>query len=225
MTHGARPLVISMLAMLALAAPAKAATPTLLSVGHRALHPTATLVAPGADDVTIYFSKRRDRATDGRFLTENSASIDFLTPQEVASGIWMDADNLDPGTYYVMLQATTDSCPEGTDCTNGFSNVMPLTIPKPKQTFRATFERGYIATFKLTITPLGESVPYQLCWTRAKGRKCERAAVDGHDWTRAASDTIYLTASDLKLGTRRTTTFSWYVAGKRVASKKLRIKR
>jgi hypothetical protein len=48
--------------------------------------------------------------------------------------------------------------------------------------------------------------------------------VDGYDWTRGASDTVYLTVGDLKLPRRqRKTTFSWHVAGKRVASRKVRI--
>lgn len=226
MTTCAGTLVLLLLATFALAAPAHAASPALLGVGHDRLHPTATLSAAGADDVTVYISKRPDRATDGNFLTENSAEIDFLTAEEVASGAWMDADNLDPGTYYVMLRASTYSCPDGADCIDGFSNVMRLTIPKPKQNFRASIEDGFIGSFKLTITPAGESVPYKLCWIRGKGRKCERGSVGGYDWTGAASDTIWLTASDLKLPRRQSkTTFTWYVAGKRVASKRIRITR
>ena len=219
-------LVFSLLATFAFAAPAHAASPALLGVGHNGLHPTATLSAPGAADVTVYISTRPDRATDGSFLTENSADIDFLTAEEIASGVWMDADNLDPGTYYVMLRASTYSCPDGVDCIDGFSNVMTLTMPKPTQKFRASIEHGFIGSFKLTITPTGEPVPYTLCWTRGKGRKCQRDTVDGYDWTRAASDTIYLTVSDLKLPRRqRKTTFTWHVAGKPVASKTIRITR
>lgn len=226
MTTRARTLVLSLLATFAFAAPAEAASPALLGVGHDGLHPTATLSAPGADDVTVYISKRPDRATDGNFLTENSAEIDFLTAGEIASGAWMDADNLDPGTYYVMLRAGTYTCPDGADCIDGFSNVMTLLVPKPKQRFSASIQRGFIGSFKLTITPAGESLPYKLCWTRGKGRKCERGTVDGYDWTGAASDTIFLTVSDLKLPRRqRKTTFTWHVAGKRVASKTIRITR
>jgi hypothetical protein len=153
MTTRARTLVLSLLATFAFAAPAEAASPALLGVGHDGLHPTATLSAPGADDVTVYISKRPDRATDGNFLTENSAEIDFLTGDEIASGVWMDADNLDPGTYYVMLRASTYTCPDGADCIDGFSNVMTLLVPKPKQRFRASIERGFIGSFKLTSLP------------------------------------------------------------------------
>jgi hypothetical protein len=188
------------------------------------LHPTATLSAPGADDVTVYISTRPDRATDGNFLTETSAGIDFLTAEEIASGAWMDDDYLDPGTYYVMLRASTYSCSDGADCIDGFSNVLTLLVPKPKQRFRASIKSGYVGSFTLSITPAGESVPYKLCWTRGKGRKCERGTVDGYGWTRPASDTIFLTVSDLKLPRRqRKSTFTWYVAGKRVASKTIRI--
>jgi hypothetical protein len=226
MTTRARTLVLSLFATFAVAAPADAASPALLGVGHKGLHPTAALSAPGADDVTVYISKRPDRATDGNFLTENSAGIDFLTADEIASGAWMDEDNLDPGTYYVMLQASTYSCPDGADCTDGFSNVMTLLMPKPKQRFRASIKSGFIGSFTLTITPAGKSVPYRLCWTRGRGRRCERGTVDGYDWTRPASDTIFLTLSDLKLPRRqKQTTFTWQVAGKRVASKTIRIAR
>jgi hypothetical protein len=219
--------VLSVLVTLAVAAPAGATPPALLSTGHNGLHPTASFAAPGATDVTLYLSTRPDRATDGSFLTENSAGIDFLTGDEIAGGAWMDADTLAPGTYYVMLRASQTGCyaSDGQVCMEGYSNVLPLTIAKPTQRYRATIKGGYIASFELKITPLGESVPYKLCWTRRQGRKCERSTVNGYDWTRPASDTIYLTLSDLKLPRRQTrTTFTWQVGGKRVASKRVRVR-
>lgn len=212
-------------AVLAVAGPAQAATPSLLFVDHDGLHPTALFAARGADDVTVHIASSPDRATDGRFLAENSVRTDYLTSGEIASGKWMDADNLEPGTYFVMLQADTYSCPEGTDCIDGYSKVLELTILEPEQTFTASKRGGEIGSFTLTITPAGEPVPYKLCWTRgAKGRKCKRGVVEGSSWTRAASDTLYLSADDLKLpGRLRTSTLRWYVAGERVATKKIRL--
>jgi hypothetical protein len=217
-------LVLAMLAAVGMTGRAQAATPTLVSVGHERMHPTASLSAPGATDVTVYISSRPDRATDGHFLSENSADIDFLTADEVATGRWMDADQLKPGTYWVMLSASTFPCPEGTDCVEGFSNVLELRIAKPKQRFKARIKRGYIGTFELKITPAGETVPYKLCWNAAKGRKCKTGSVLGTDWNDSASDPIFLAVDDLKLGHRTKVTFKWYVRGKRVAKKTVRIR-
>lgn len=212
--------LLALIAAATLAAPASASSPALLAVGHDKLHPTASFAAAGANDVTVYISSSPDRGTDGSFLAENSAGVDFLTADEIASGTWMDSGNLDPGTYYVMLRASTYSCPDGTDCVDGYSAMLELTIPKPKQRYKATKKSGYLASLTLTVTPAGEAVPYKLCWRRGKSQKCKRGTVTGFDWTRSASDTIYLTVDDLKLPKAQTkTTFTWYVAGKRVASK------
>jgi hypothetical protein len=223
----ARTLVLTMLAALTFAAPASATPPTLLSVGSDRLHVTARFAVAGADSVTIYISKAPDRATDGSFLSENLAGIDFLTDHEIASGVWMDEDTLAPGTYYAMLSASTYLCSQGAACVDGFPNVMTLTVPKPKPKYRAKVERGFVGEFTLTVTPLGESLPYRLCWNRTgKRRKCERDTIAGYDWTSAASDSILLTVDDLKISRRQARVkFTWYVGKRRVASKTVRIRR
>lgn len=227
LTRRAVALALALAALTVFSAEAAATVPSLLTVGHDRMHPTATFAAPGATDVTVYISTSPDRATDGSFLTENSAGIDFFTDGEIATGQWMDADTIKPGTYWVMLHATQAGCyeDEGSVCMRGYSSPLQLTVPKPKTKFTTKFEGGYIASFTLTATPLGESMPYRLCWARTgKSRKCERGTLLGTDWSDSTSDPIFLTVDDLKLGSRqKKVKFTWYVENKRVASRTIRV--
>src|SRR5207247_776663 len=96
---------IALLALVAFAAAAGralAVPPTLASVGEQVRHPTATFSAPKASDATIYLATKPDRASDGGFLTENVKEVGLLTDAEIQSGRWLDANQVDPGTYYVM---------------------------------------------------------------------------------------------------------------------------
>ena len=54
----------------------------------------------------MYLASSPERGTDGRFLQENVKETDFLTDDEIQRGAWLDSDQVDPGTYYVMLEAT-----------------------------------------------------------------------------------------------------------------------
>ena len=86
---------------------ALASPPVLSSVtvsGDR--HPSATFSTPKADDVTIYFASKPDRASDGSFFQENIVALDLMTSDEIQAGSWTYSDQLDPGTYYVMLNAS-----------------------------------------------------------------------------------------------------------------------
>ena len=208
-------------------AEAHAATPTLDSVGQEDRHSTGTFSATGADDVTVYFATKPDRGTDGNFLEENRAGIISLADDEIASGRWFDSEQLDPGVYYVLLRASHYSCYEVPDCMTGDSAVLTLTVPKPKQRFTPSVSgfAGISTYLKLTVSPLGETLPYRVCWTKTGGgRKCLRSTIDGYSWNDSASD-------DLRVGARQTRAmpararFVWYVAGERVASKRVRIPR
>jgi hypothetical protein len=216
---------------LALAGPASAGPPTLLTVGVKARHPTATFVAPRAASVAIYLASKPDRATDGSFLSENVKELGSLTDSEIQSGRWLDENRVDPGRYYVMLRAFADydSCfivelgKLDPACADGFSNLMTLVVPKPRVRYVArvsvyTYLRD--ASLRLTATPLGEKRPYRVCYaTKAQRRRCLRGTLDGFSWSSAADDTIDASTRDLAT----TTTFTWYVAGKAVASKRARV--
>jgi hypothetical protein len=212
-------------ATLAFSARADAAGPVLGTVIAHHRHASATFTAPGADDATIYFATRPDRATDGRFLDENVAHLDFLTTDEIQAGRWLDDSQLDPGEYYVMLTATDFDCFGAPGCLDGFSAVRPLTVRKPHQRYRATVRSyRYVSTvdLRLRVRPLGETLPYRVCWTRRHTRRrCVRGEVEGYSWNAAASDVLEVRKRHM----RRRTTFSWYVKGRKVASKRVRIRR
>ena len=99
-------------------------------------------------------------------------------------------------------------------------------MPKPRQKFARKVTRIFRTLYlELTISPLGKSQPYRGCWSKANGpRKYLRSKVDGYDWNEAASDEITMGARAMR-SIRRRTRFAWYVDGKRVASKRVRIRR
>src|SRR5829696_1422510 len=123
------------------ATPALAVPPAITAVGQQHRHPTVSLAAPRADLVTVYIASKPDRGTDGSFLQENVVEAGFLTDSEIQSGLWLDSSQTDPGSYFVMLQATRDftSCDSydanlnqviDPSCADGFSKVVPLTVPR-----------------------------------------------------------------------------------------------
>jgi hypothetical protein len=210
---------------LVLAGSARAVPPPLVSVGQQARHPTATLgPLPGVDFAFIYVATKPDRASDGSFLQENIVASDILTDDEVARGSWLYESQLDPGGYYVMARAFDFECYLNPNCIEGFSNMLTLTIPKPAQRYRATVQLlpfigvGYLT---LTVTPLGEKLPYRVCWTLRRGSRCLRATVGGYSWNASASDLLRVSLR----GMRSVTTFAWYANGRAVAVKRVRIRR
>lgn len=226
-------LLVSIITALAFAGNANAAPPSLTSVGHQSRHPTATFSAPRADDATIYFATKPDRATDGRFLEENVEQTDFFTDAEVQAGRWLDSDRIDPGTYYVMLRADPESTcisyPPPTyqrvvdpSCADGFSNIVTVTIPKPIVRYRVVFTRGFIGSFSIRASSSGEAIPYLLCSRDMAKRRCVRGRISSLGWDSPNDDTIYLAATDFKKRVYckfgRKTTVTWHVRGRRVGS-------
>jgi hypothetical protein len=219
-------------AALVLAAPALAVPPVITSLTQADRHPSATVSAPRADTVTIYFATKPDRATDGSFLQENVKTLDILTDDEIASGRWSSADQLDPGTYYVMLNALADfgSCYDfnagGYDpaCANGFSDVSTLAVPKPvpRYTVAGTaFRFLRQANLTLTATPLGENQPYRVCTTTtARRRLCVPGVLEGYSWSSPVSDSLTVRTRTLPA----LATFTWYVGATRVGTKRLRVR-
>jgi hypothetical protein len=189
-----------------------------------------TLAAPRADSVTVYIASKPDRATDGSFLQENVVESGFLTDSEVQSGRWLDSSQIDPGSYFVMLRASLDfaSCVsvdpntgalvDDPSCADGFSAVVPLTVPRPKTKYAVKtllFKKIRIVDLTLTAKPLGVKVPYQVCWKERTGKKktlrkkCVKATLNGYSWSADASDVLSINTK----GMARRTKFTWYTRG------------
>jgi hypothetical protein len=210
---------------------AAAVPPTLLSLAVQDRHPTATFSAPRAGSATIYFASKPDRATDGGFLQENITNLDILTDSEIQSGRWFFENQLDPGTYYAMIRASPDfdtcwiSDIGGYDpaCADGFSNVVPLTVPRPAIRYTArvfAYRYSRVALLQLTANPLGEDQPYRVCFrTSSKRVRCARGNLNGFSWSAPATDSLTVSTRGLP----RVTTFTWYVAGKKVAARRARV--
>jgi hypothetical protein len=190
-----------------------------LSVSQQNRHPAATFSIPGADTASIYFATKPDRATDGGFLQENIKDSDYLTTDEMQSGSWTYESQLDPGTYYVMMNAADFDCTGQPSCLAGYSNVLTLTVPKPGQTFRGSvmvLRYTRVAYLRLHVKPLGESLPYKVCWRLMnKKRRCVSGSVDGYSWSDSASDDLGVRLR----GMAKRTTFTWYVQGHKVATR------
>jgi hypothetical protein len=201
--------------------------PALLSVGENSRRPTATFSAPGALGVTLYVASSPDRATNGRFFDENVKDISFLTDSEIQTGRWVSDSKIDPGRYWVMLNAY-NACflPSGEAdpaCADGFSEPVPLTVPKPKTRYSVSAKKyRFLESMDLRIVakPLRERRAYKLCYPskRAK-RKCLSGVLRGYDWDSSPQNTLSVRMSGLK----PTTTFTWQVIGKKVASLRVRV--
>jgi hypothetical protein len=225
--------LVVVIASLGFVGGALASAPVLSSVTVSAdRHPSATLSAPKADFVAIYFASKPDRATDGSFFQENIVASDILTSDEIQTGSWTYSDQLDPGTYYVMLDASpnfdlcyiVDSGTFDPSCADGYSNVVGLTVPVPPIHYKAgatVLRYLRVAYLHLRATPLGVSRPYRVCYrTQAKKKRCVSGTLDGYSWNSSASD-------ELRISTRKLpawTTFTWYVGSRVVAKKRVRVR-
>ena len=169
----------------------------------------------------------RDRATNGSFFTENVEDLSVLTDSEIQTGRWVSDRKIDPGQYWVMLDAYSfcylpsgDADPA---CADGFSAPLPLRVPKPKTRYSTSAQKfPFIKTLALRIVakPLGERQTYKLCYpTKGGGRKCVSGVLRGYDWDSPAQDTRSVRTSGLKA----TTTFTWSVGGRKVASRRVRV--
>jgi hypothetical protein len=177
---------------------------------------------------------RRDEARQGDdrpIPEENVKTSDYLTDAEVQSGQWLDQYQLDPGTYYVMVEASPDfdSCylygsggAYDPACANGFSDIVTLTVPRPATTYSGSATALRYAGkvyLQLRARPLGAAVSYRVCWKDAKRRQhCLSAKIDGYSWHSDATDEVSVTTR----GLAPMTTFVWTVSGKPVATKVVR---
>jgi hypothetical protein len=174
---------------------------------------------PGADDATIYFASKPDRASDGGFLRKNIKELDLLGTIQIRRAWWSFEHQLDPGTYYVMMQAIDYDCIGQPDCIGGYSNMLTLAVPKPSQTYRGSVEvlhDVHIVSMTLHFTALGEKLPYKVCWRlKTKTLRCVSGSVNGYSWNSSAEDELRVRLR----GMASRTTFVWYVRGRKVAAK------
>ena len=101
---------------------------------------------------------------------------------------------------------------------DGFSTVVPLTVPRPKTKYRVKtmlLKNIRIAYLTLTAKPLGVKVPYRVCWKQPTGKKktlkkrCVKATLSGYSWNDDASDLRRISTK----GMTRRTRFTWYTRG------------
>jgi hypothetical protein len=108
-------------------------------------------------------------------------------------------------------------------CADGFSEPLPLTVPKPKTRYSTSVTKYRFLEsmdLRLVARPLGERRKYKLCYaTKRVARKCLTGTLNGYDWNASARDTLSVRTPALK----RTTTFTWLVDGRKVASKHVRV--
>jgi hypothetical protein len=214
---------------LALASGAAAQAPVLSSVAQQQRHPSIAFSAPRASAVSVYFATKPDRNPDGSFVQQNLRESGILSAADIQAGTWNDPNEVDPGTYYVILraQANFDACYDGSgldpSCADGYSNVLTLVVPKPPVKYVARVKadrRGGTAQLVLRATPMGEKTPYRVCYrTLKKARRCASGSLEGYSWDRAVENVVYVRTDNLA----PTTTFTWYVRGKKVASKSARV--
>jgi hypothetical protein len=225
--------LLPLAASLVFVSSASAQPPVLSSVTVSAdRHPSAQFSAPKASDVTIYFATKPDQGSDGAFYSENIAAVDFLTANAIQAGSWTYSDQLDPGTYYVMLNADPDfdlcyDSNTGTydpSCADGYSNVVTLNVPTPQIRYSASVSVFHFlkeADLRFKAAPLGVTQRYRVCYpTRAKKKRCLSGALDGYSWDSPATDEM--SVSTRKLAAR--TTFTWYVGSRVVAKKRVKIR-
>ena len=103
-------------------------------------------------------------------------------------------------------------------CADGFSTVVPLTIPTPKTNYTVKtllLKNIRIVYLTLTAKPLGVKVPYQVCWKqptgkrKTLGKRCVKATLSGYSWSADASDQLRINTK----GMARRTKFTWYARG------------
>ena len=220
-------LLVVFVSGLALALPGAAAAdpPVLQTIDQAARRPTAHFSIPGADFGAIYFATKPDRASGGSFLDENVAYVDQLTDAEIQSGTWTFESQLDPAKYYVLVNAVDLDCFWLPTCLRGYSNVLTLNVPMPTQSYRGSvtvLRYRNVASLTLRVKPQGEVLPYKVCWRLRSGkRRCVAGKVYGSDWNSPAegSRTVGLR------GMPKRTTFTWYVHGRKVASRSANTRR
>lgn len=132
---------------------AKAAPPTLLSVGETKRHAQATWsLAPGAEAQVLEIATSPEAGSDGYFFSENVKRFELL---EAGQTEWLDSDTLDVGTYYVHVSSYDPSCGYITCPGREWSNVLVLRIVNKRPTIsnmRVRFYGGYEIEARVSFT-------------------------------------------------------------------------
>jgi hypothetical protein len=97
--------------------------------------------------------------------------------------------------------------------------MLTLNVPKPPKTYRGSVEvlhYVHIVSLTLHVTPLGEKLPYKVCWRlKTKRLRCVSGSVNGYSWNSSAEGELSVRLRGM--GTQ--TTFVWYVRSRKVAAK------
>ena len=75
-----------------------------------------------------------------------SKRLTFWGPLKFGAAPWSFEDQLDPGTYYVMMQAIDYDCIGQPDCIGGYSNMLTLTVRSHRR------RTGAASKFSITST-------------------------------------------------------------------------
>jgi hypothetical protein len=168
---------------------------------------------------------------DGSFLRENVEVIDVLTDAEIQSGRWSYESQVEPGTYYVMMQATPDFearyiFGEGRydpSCADGYSNIVTLKVPTPTPRYvgaARVYRLLRQVSLRLAAAPLGMREQYKVCFRqKSKNQRCLSGTLRGYDWNSGATDALSVGTGNLQ----SRTIFTWYVNGRPVAATRVRI--
>jgi hypothetical protein len=214
--------------LLVLPGVALAQIPSLESVSQQGGHVSITFSAPDADFVTVHVASSPEQGSDGAFFSENIVQTDILTDDEIASASWLSDQRLNPGQYWVSVDATPDleTCmlDDGSispSCADGYSNVETITIPRPTTRYRA-FESDMFANIgivyvDLKATPLGDNEDVKLCYRvtvhERSVRRCLNRQLDGYDWSDSVDDTARLSTR----GMAKREVFTWSLASRAIA--------
>lgn len=219
--------------LLALPGAVMAQIPTLTRAGQQDRHVSITFSAPSASDVFVTVASSPEQGSDGAFFSENVVDSADLTADEIASGSWLSDDQLSPGRYWVVINGDPDlTCflDDGTidpACSDGYSNMLSVTIPQPSIRYRGAVSEMLAdigrLDLKLTVAPLGVKQAVRLCYSVTKhkhaAKRCVNQHLVGYDWNKPASAILALSTR----GMSKRELFTWFVAGRTVARLTVRV--
>jgi hypothetical protein len=107
-------------------------------------------------------------------------------------------------------------------CADGFSAVVPLTVPRPTIHYvGSAIVYKYLGqiSLELSASPLGVKQRYKVCYPlKTKARRCLNGTVDGYHWNSPGVGRLSLTTR----GLAARTTFTWFVDRAKVAARTVR---